>query len=314
MKILITGGAGFIGSALADRLCLLNHQVLVIDNFETGNNLNVSEQPNLKLVQGSITDSKLMHQVFSEFLPDQVVHAAASYKDPNNWMKDVHTNIEGTINLIDVAQKYKVKKIIYLQTSLCYGLNPSEKPITLNYALFGGKFDAGSSYALSKTSAELYLKLSEIPLLIFRLSNIYGPRNLSGPIPTFYQRLTNKQKCILVNSKRDFLFIDDLVSLLILAIQNPDITGTYHAGSGSEYSVPEIFNFIKSALNIENFEIEEKEPNADDTSFISLDISKTKKDFNWMAEMDIHQGINVTVNWYKNHKISENYTHLKNIY
>ena len=99
MKILITGGAGFIGSHLTDRLLSEGHIVMVMDNYSTGTSTNIANSENLHLVKGTIADTKFVNKSFKDFRPEKVVHAAASYKNPDAWLEDVNTNTIGTINV-----------------------------------------------------------------------------------------------------------------------------------------------------------------------------------------------------------------------
>ena len=187
MRVLITGGAGFIGSHLADRLLNRGDEVLVVDNYSTGRRDNLAPHAKLEIVEGTIADADLVKRLFVDFRPDYVVHAAASYKDPNNWEEDSRTNTLGGAIVTKASVESKVKRLVYLQTSLCYGVKPLEQPITLDHPIRPGD----SSYAISKTAAEQYIALSGLNFVSFRLANAYGPRNLSGPLPTFYHRLTN---------------------------------------------------------------------------------------------------------------------------
>jgi UDP-glucose 4-epimerase len=170
MKVLITGGAGFIGSHLADRLLARGDSVLVIDNYATGRRDNLAPHARLTTIAGTIADGSLVERVFAEFRPDQVVHAAASYKDPMNWTEDSLTNVVGTAQIVRAAQQMKVARLIYFQTALCYGLRPLEQPITLNHPLR----PEGSSYAITKTAGEGYVQLSGLNWMSFRLANASG--------------------------------------------------------------------------------------------------------------------------------------------
>ena len=127
MKVLITGGSGFIGSHLAEKLLERGDQVLVIDNYQTGRKDNLVPHNNLKIVEGTIADTNLVNSLFADFKPEIVVHAAASYKDPDNWIEDVMTNELGTVNIVRASKNVGVKRVIYFQTSLCYGLKPMEQ-------------------------------------------------------------------------------------------------------------------------------------------------------------------------------------------
>ncbi len=135
MKILITGGSGFVGSHLTDRLLARGDEVLVIDNYATGRRDNLTPHPKLQVIEGTIADGELVQKAFESFKPEKVVHAAASYKDPNNWVEDARTNVVGTANVVQASQSQGVKRLIYFQTALCYGLHPLEQPITLTHPI-----------------------------------------------------------------------------------------------------------------------------------------------------------------------------------
>lgn len=308
MKILITGGAGFIASHLTERFLSQNFEVKVIDNFNTGNPANLPSNSNLSLVEGDISDKTLVESTFEEFLPDFVIHAAASYKDPNNWEEDVKTNAAGTINIVKSSLKNNVKRLVYFQTALCYGLKPKEQPITLSHPLN----PVNSSYAISKTAGEQYIMMSGIEYISFRLANIIGPRNLSGPIASFFSRLSANKPCFVMNTRRDFIFVNDLVNVVDKAINGFGTKGVYHIASGSDYSIKEVFDGTIKAMNINlEKEVEVREPNPDDAFSILLDPSKTNKDFNWTPQTKLEDAIKAAVDWYKIHGVTQSYTHLK---
>lgn len=308
MKILITGGAGFVGSHIADRVLARGDEVLVIDNYSTGRRDNLTPQTNLTVVEGTIADRDLVMEQFASFQPDIVIHAAASYKDPNNWEEDSLSNVVGTANITQAAQENGVKRLIYFQTALCYGLNPIEQPITLDHPIFSG----GSSYAISKTAGEQYIQLSGMEYISFRLANAYGPRNLSGPLPTFYHRLTNDKPCFVMNTRRDFIYVQDLVDVVIKAIDGAGESGPYHVSSGSDYSIKELFDATVKALDIQlDSPVEERERNPDDAFTILLDPSKTEQDFSWQISTPLEEGVAAAIEWYKEFGITQTYTHLK---
>lgn len=309
MKVLITGGSGFVGSHLADRLLARQDQVLVIDNFSTGRKDNLTSHPNLKVVEATIADSQLMEKLVTEFKPDVVVHAAASYKDPDNWVEDCYTNVLGTVNVLNAAKKAACNRIIYFQTALCYGLNPKEQPVSLDH-----HFDArGSSYAISKTAAEHYVELSGLQFVSFRLANAYGPRNISGPLPTFYQRLTTNKACFVMDTRRDFVYIADLIDCVVKAVDGKG-AGYYHISSGSDYSIKELFDATLSALNLSlEKEVEVRPRNPDDAFTILLDPSRTKNDFTWEVKTSLTEGVKAAITYYQHYGIDQTYTHLKNV-
>ncbi len=311
MKVLITGGSGFVGSHTTDRLLAAGDQVLVIDNYATGRRDNLKPQKGLEIVEGTIADANLVHKCFENFRPDVVVHAAAAYKDPHAWEEDTQTNVMGTINIVRASQKNNVKRIIYFQTALCYGLKPVEQPITLNHPLFSGKSEGGSSYAISKTGGEQYIELSGIDFLSFRLANAYGPRNISGPLPTFYHRLSSDKKCFVMDTRRDFIYVHDLVDVVFKAVKGEGTRGYYHISTGSDYSIKELYDSTLKALNLPPDNVEVRPRGEDDVFTILIDPSKTEKIFNWKAATKLEDGIKTTIEYYKEYGIQETFTHLK---
>ncbi len=312
MKILITGGAGHIGSHIAERLLARNDEVCVIDNYQTGRRDNLKPCDGLRVVEGTIADAALVENTFQNFKPEIVVHAAASYKDPQNWNEDALTNVVGAVNIAKASQNAGVRRIIYFQTALCYGLKPIEQPITLKHPYFGGICNGGSSYAISKTGGELYLELSGLDFISFRLANSYGPRNLSGPLPTFYSRLSSGKPCFVMDTRRDFIFVDDLVNVVIKAIDGMGKRGIYHVSSGTDYAIKELYDATLKALEIvPEKDVEVRERGEDDVYTILLDPKKTNDDFDWKVTTPLEEGIKKAIEWYKTHGITQTYTHLK---
>jgi UDP-glucose 4-epimerase len=310
MRVLITGGAGFIGSHLADRLLDQGDEVFVIDNYSTGRRDNLKSHPNLKVVEGTIADRDLVWRVFEEFRPEYVAHAAASYKDPDNWEEDSRTNTLGGAIIAQASIRGNVKRLIYFQTALCYGVKPLEQPITLNHPIRPGD----SSYAISKTAAEQYIALSGIDFISFRLANAYGPRNLSGPLPTFYHRLTNGMKCFVMSTRRDFVYVQDLINLVVMALSGKGVKGYYHASSGSDYAIKELFDETVGALKIAlKEEVQVRERNPDDAYTILLDPAKTIQDFGWKPGTPLKEGVRKAVEYYGAFGITQTYTHLKGV-
>lgn len=304
MKVLITGGGGFIGSSVADKLLARDDLVVVIDNFETGRRDNLVPHKNLILVEDTIANGDVVDKLMSDHKFDLVIHAAASYKDPNNWKRDSLSNVLGTVNIVESAKKHGVKRIIYFQTALCYGTKPLENPITLSHPIL----PEGSSYSISKTAAEQYLQLSGMDYVTFRLANVYGPRNVSGPLPTFFQRIHSNKSCFVVNTRRDFVYIDDLVAVVLKAVDGAG-HGSFHVSSGSDISIKEMWDATVKALDID-YPVEEKERHPDDAPSILLDPYVTGKTFSWKADTDLETGVKNAIEYYKKYGIEETFTHL----
>ena len=152
MKVLVTGALGQIGSHVVELLLEQDIEVYGIDNLTTGRQEHLNGNPLLNLSFESISNLIKMEEIFEEFKPDIVVHTAASYKDPDDWYNDTLTNCVGGSNIIQLSKKFNVKRFIYFQTALCYGLKPNEQPITLDHP----RNPEGSSYAITKTTNELF--------------------------------------------------------------------------------------------------------------------------------------------------------------
>lgn len=310
MRILITGGAGFIGSHVADRLLARGDRVLVVDNFATGRRDNLPPREALELVETSIADTARVDAIFERFRPELVVHAAASYKDPENWAEDARTNVVGTANVTRAAARAGAERLIYFQTALCYGLRPRESPITLDHPLL----PADSSYAISKTAGEQYVALSGLDFLSFRLANAYGPRNLSGPLPTFFHRLSSGKRCFVMDSRRDFVFIDDLVDVVLRAVDGRGSRGYYHVASGGDVAIRELFDSAVKALGVRLDEPVEVRPrSADDAPSILLDPSRTEADFDWKATTALDEGVTKAIAYYRAFGVEQTFTHLKGV-
>jgi UDP-glucose 4-epimerase len=308
MKVLVTGGAGFIGSHLVDRLLARGDDVLVIDNYATGRRDNLPAHRHLEIVEGTIANADLVGDAFARFGPDTVAHAAASYKDPDAWTEDALSNVVGTANVVQAARGAKIRRLVYFQTALCYGLHPLEQPITLTHPLR----PEGSSYAISKTAGEQYVQLSGLDWISFRLANAYGPRNLSGPLPTFYHRLTTNKPCFVMDTRRDFMYVDDLIDVVIPALDGRGRSGPYHVSSGSDVSIKELFDATLSALHVTlERDVEVRPRNPDDAFTILLDPARTNADFGWRASTPLAAGVASAIDWYKRFGIHQTFTHLR---
>jgi UDP-glucose 4-epimerase len=306
MRVLITGGGGFIGSNLADRLLVDGHEVLAIDTYATGRRDNLAEGEGVTVVEGSIAERDVLDKAMGDFNPDVIAHAAASYKDPEAWAEDATTNTLGTANVVEAAKAGDVDRIVYFQTALCYGTQPLENPISLEHPI-----RPDSSYAISKTGGEQYIQLSGIPYVSLRLANVYGPRNLSGPLPTFFQRLSEDKPCFVMDTRRDFVYVDDLLEVVLAAL-NGTGEGVYHVSSGSDVAIKELFDAVVEAMGVElDEEVEVRPRPEEDAPSILLDPARTEKDFDWKAKVPLADGVAKAIDWYRENGVGATYTHLK---
>jgi nucleoside-diphosphate-sugar epimerase len=307
MKLLVTGGLGQIGSHVAEMALERGDTVVVVDNLATGRREHLADHPKLTVVIDSIANKPVMEKLFADFKPDAVVHTAASYKDPDDWYNDTLTNCVGGALMVDLAKKNGAKRFIYYQTALCYGLKPMQQPIRLDHP----RNPAGSSYAISKTTNELYVEQSGIDFVTFRLANVIGPRNVAGPLPIFYQRLKDGKKCFVAESRRDFVFVKDLAKATIRACDGVG-HGTYHFSSGTDVSIQELYDAVVEAMKLPDAPKADVKPlGPDDVFSILLDPSRTFQDFGKIEFTPLKTTVAEGVAYYQKHGTLGEYTHLR---
>ena len=304
-RLLITGGAGSLGSNLVQNLIRRCAKVMVIDNFVTGKRLALSPHPQLMVRAGSVTDEKFLFQTFDEFRPTHVVHAAASYKNPNDWVNDSLVNVIGTINVVKASEKVNVKRFVNFQTALCYG-RPSVVPIPINHPC--APF---TSYGISKTAGESIVAASSLPWISLRLANVTGPRLAIGPIPTFYKKLKNGQPCTVSTTVRDFLDMEDFFSLMDLVLNGMEI-GCFNVSTGEGHSIVEVFNLVARHVGVPGAQpAAVVMPGVDDIAEVVLDPSHTERTFGWRARVSFEQTITRMLSWYDRYGITDIYSHLQ---
>lgn len=307
MKILVTGGLGQIGSHVAEMALERGDTVVVVDNLATGRREHLADHPNLKVVIESIANREAMQKLFADFQPEAVVHAAASYKDPDDWYNDTLTNCVGGSQIVDLAKRNGAKRIVYYQTALCYGLKPMQQPIRLDHP----RNPAGSSYAISKTTNELYIEQSGLDFVTFRLANVIGPRNVAGPLPIFYQRLKDGKKCFVSESRRDFVFVKDLARVTLKACDGVG-HGAYHFSSGTDVSIQELYDAVVDAMGFTDKPVADVKPlGPDDVFSILLDPSRTFQDFGQIDFTPLRTTVAEGIKYYQQHGTLGEYTHLR---
>ena len=292
-KSVITGGAGFIGSNLTDRLLEMGHKVTVLDNFVSGKKSNLSHhnKKNLKIVNIDISKSENLDKYFKKV--DYIFHLAAlaeiipSFKNPKKYFTN---NVIGTLNILKAAKKTKIKKMIYAASSSCYGA-PKKFPTSEK-----DKIDLKHPYAVTKFIGEelvmRYASMFSMPNISCRFFNVYGPRlNVSGQysavIGNFLSQTKSKKALTVVGDgkqTRDFIHVDDLVNAFIKIIKSKSVNKIYNLGSGKRTSIntiAKIFGGKKKFIPVR--------PGEPKNSV--ADIKKIKKDINWRPKISIEQGI-----------------------
>lgn len=263
MKILVTGGAGFIGSHVVDAYINAGHDVVVIDDLSTGKESNVNK--NAVFYKADITDAEALKNIFAKEKPEIVNHHAAhvdvqkSMEDPTH---EILTNQIGTINLLNCAIEHRIKKIIFASSAAVYGNesvfsqeNTICKPISL--------------YGFSKLSCEEYIKYYnrryKLPFTILRYPNVYGPRNKSGEkgvIQIFFKKMISNEETTIFGSgkqTRDFIFVKDVVEANKIPVSSKGENMILNISTGKQIEIETIYEMIKKITGYKKSAKKEKE-------------------------------------------------------
>jgi len=292
MKCLVTGGAGFIGSHLVEKLLKNGHSVSVIDNFSTGRKSNLDHlKGRIKIYKKNIAVKGDWEKIFKNI--DVVFHLAAladivpSIQEPKKYFE---ANVVGTYNVLACCRKYKIKKIIYSASSSCYGI-PSKYPTDEN-----AKIDPQYPYALTKRLGEELVmhwsKLYRLNAISLRFFNVYGTRSrTSGTYGAMFgvflaQKLAKKPFTIVGNGKqtRDFTYVSDVVDAIYRAWKSNIKDQIFNVGSGKTISVNKIVQILGGKKTYVP-----KRPGEPDCTF--ADMKKIKKILKWKPKININEGI-----------------------
>lgn len=305
MRILLTGGAGCLGSNLAEHWVPQGHSLLVLDNFATGKRDSIPPLPGVEIQEGTVADEGFVQKCFAAFKPEVVIHGAAAYKDPDDWSEDIRSNVLGSAHVARAAEANGVGRLINLQTALCYG-RPQQLPIPADHPV--APF---TSYGVTKVAGEQYVLLSEVPALSLRIANVTGPRLAIGPIPTFYKRLKAGQNCFCSDSARDFLDMSDFLRFMDLAIQPGAPTGIFNVSTGAAHSIKEIFDLVCDYLGLGRKDVPIQPVGADDVPVVALDPAATAAAFQWQARVSFEDTIRKQLAWYDDYGVTDVYSHMK---
>lgn len=305
MRLLVTGGAGSLGSNLIEHLGGRCEAILVIDNYVTGKPQALLPRKNLTVVEGTVEDSSLVDRLFAEFNPTHVVHSAASYKDPNDWVRDVCVNVIGTINVVRASERSRVKRFVNFQTALCFG-RPSTVPIPADHPT-----RPFTSYGVSKTAGEAVVQASSLDWVSLRIANVTGPRLAIGPMPAFYKRLKAGEPCTVSTTTRDFLDMSDFLELMDLVLAANE-SGIYNVSTGEGQNIHEVFKVVARHLGMAGVTPAAiNPPGDDDVAALVLDPSETTRVFGWTAKVGFEQTVLRMLRWYDEHGVTDVYSHLQ---
>jgi len=307
MKVLLTGGAGFIGSHIQDKLLEQGHDVAILDNLRSGKKENVHAQS--KFYEVDITDKEKLEEALMDFKPKAIFHLAAQNEVPYSMehpYEDATTNIIGMMNLCEASVKAGVPKIIYSNTGGAYYGDVDEKDLPVEEDHIITK--PTSFYGVSKATAELYLKLYAhahgLEYVALRYSNVYGPRQdgnkEAGVIAIFTSKMLKGEMPTINGSgdfTRDYVFVGDVADANLKALEYPK-NDYFNIATGKRTSVQEVFDVIAQEIGISE-QANYGPDRSGDAKHNALAIGKAEVKLGWTPKYDLAQGIKETINFYK---------------
>ncbi len=304
MKVLVTGGAGFIGSHVNKLLLDQGHSVAVIDNLSKGQKDSLDQRAAFHQI--SLDDQKGLEQILSGH--DAVIHMASFIEVGESVKKPVEfaeNNIVGTIKLLEAMKNANVKKIIFSSSACVYG-NPKKLPITENDPLGEQQNPYGITKIAMEQFCELYHNLFDFDVTILRYFNPYGPGELHTPethaIPNFVKAILSKQPIPLFwkgEQIRDFIYIDDLAQAHVLAL---NLNGLHIYNIGTETGV-KVIDVVNKIFQIVGYKVpvDDKGERKGDVPSLVASAEKIKKELGWNAKVSLDEGLQKTIDFYRSH-------------
>lgn len=291
MKILLTGGAGFIGSHIAEKYIEKGHEATIVDNLSVGEPKWVPEKANF--IEADIRDENKLDEIFDKNNFDIVNHHAAhndAMSSLEKPVKDAENNIIGSIKLLEKVKESKVERLIYASSGgLSYG-EPQNLPTTEEHEM-----KPVYPYGISKHSFEHYLELYNqlygLEFVTLRYGSVYGPRATGGVIKNFLEAVQDEEKPTIFgdgSQTRDFVHVSDVVKANLKALEKG--SGFYNIGTSTETSIEELWNLISKITDYEN-EPEYKERWLGDIDRCQLNCSKAEKELGWAPERELKNAI-----------------------
>lgn len=302
MNICVTGGAGFIGSHLVDRLIELGHKVLIIDNLSTGCKEFINSKA--KFIESDIRDNNLV-SIFKSFKPDYVYHEAAQTMVPTSMEDpayDCDVNLMGLINVLNASLVVGVKKVLMPSSAAVYG-DLSVLPLKEEQ-----NGSPSSFYGLTKLTSEYYLDLYYknfgLPYICYRYSNVYGPRQGNGGeggvISIFVQKLVNEETITIYGDgeqTRDFIYVSDVVDANILGIEKEHVVGVFNVSTGKETSINELVGTLNT-ISDNTLQVNYGDTRIGDIEKSCLCTKKAEKEFKFKASIKLKEGLEKTLRYF----------------
>ncbi|ATW28910.1 SDR family oxidoreductase [Candidatus Formimonas warabiya] len=307
MKVLVTGGAGFIGSHIVDLLIEKSYQVTVVDNLSSGKRENVNTQADL--VVKDIRDNDLIN-LFEILRPDYVIHQAAQVSVPrslNDPLEDAQTNILGLINVLECCRKTGVRKVVFASSAAVYG-NPEYLPVDESHPC-----NPLSPYGISKHTASYYFKIYQelygLDYDVLRYANVYGPRQdhlgEGGVVTIFINKLLAGEQPVIFgdgNQTRDFVYVGDVARANVIGMEASGCQ-VVNISTGKEVTVNELYGTIKDELG-SKMAPAYSQPRAGDIYRSCLDNSAARKMLGWQPEILLGEGIKKTISFFHNIRLT----------
>jgi UDP-glucose 4-epimerase len=305
-KVLVTGGAGFIGSHICEAYLHAGYEVGVVDNFLKDKSSTISQK--CQIFKVNITNKKKLEKVFADFKPDIVNHHAAQTKieisnvDP---VADAKTNILGLLNVLDVAARHNIRHFIFASSAAVYG-SVTKIPIDENVQLA-----PNSIYGISKMAGERYVqhfaKKNEFKATIFRYANVYGPNQLStsqgGVVAIMINQLLKSKKVSIFGSgdqTRDFVYVKDIAKVNVIA-SSLSLAGVFNVGTGLEISINDLYRKLTNLVPVPVEPL--KKPSVTiDISRSSLDAKKLYRQLPEFGITPLDTGLQETIDWFRTKK------------
>lgn len=309
MKILLSGGSGFIGSHVAENLRKGNHCVLIVDNFSTGRMENIQNflscggrftASDVRLCESDISAFPTVMSIFQSYKPDAVIHLAAQAAistSIENPQRDMIINGLGTLNMLEAAKKFGVKHFVFSSTSAVYRETKFFKTKE------DSPLEPNTPYGVSKLAAEMYVRSMFPGSVILRFGNVYGPRQIpiggNQVIARMMRHFVFGDNFTITGNgeqERDYVYVGDVAQAVTYALYGE--RGTYNIASGKSISVNEIAGMVEEVFDVPGYKWEHSGVE-DNRRHVCMEIGAARKGLGWQPKVNIRDGIRETAEWWE---------------